>query len=137
VRILVADDDRVVSQLVCAVVREAGHVPIPAYDSMQAMMFAIRPPTPDCIILDINMPGGTGIETLRKLKLSARTSPIPVIVVSGSTDVGVEDLVRSLGAETFIGKPIVPEALLVALRKALGQDAGAAPWSGSAGTDRK
>jgi two-component system phosphate regulon response regulator PhoB len=121
VRILVADDDRVMSQLICAVVREAGHIPIPAFDAMQAMMFAIRPPTPDCIILDINMPGGTGIEALRKLKLSARTSPIPVIVISGSTEEGVSQQVMGLGAETFLGKPIVPEALLVAMRKALGQ----------------
>jgi CheY-like chemotaxis protein len=137
VRILVADDDRVLSQLICAVVREAGHVPIPAYDAMQAMMFAIRPPIPDCIILDINMPGGTGIETLRKLKLSARTAAIPVIVITGSTDAGVEDQVRSLGAATFLGKPIVPEALLVALRKALGQDEAATPSSSGAGRGRQ
>jgi CheY-like chemotaxis protein len=120
-RILVADDDRVLSQLICAVVREAGHTPIPAFDAMQAMMFAIRPPIPDCIILDINMPGGTGIEALRKLKLSARTSPIPVIVISGSADEGMSQQVMGLGAETFLGKPIVPEALVVAIRRALGQ----------------
>jgi putative two-component system response regulator len=127
VRILVADDDHVMSQLICAVVRQAGHTPIPAFDAMQAMMFAIRTPSPDCIILDINMPGGTGIEALRKLKLSAKTSPIPVIVVSGSTDEGMSRQVMGLGAETFLGKPLVPEALLVALRKALGQEAPIGP----------
>jgi CheY-like chemotaxis protein len=121
VRILVADDDRVISQLICAVVREAGHTPIPVFDAMQALMFAMRSPSPDCIILDINMPGGTGIEALRKLKQSARTAQIPVIVITGSTDAGVEDQVRQLGAETYIGKPVVPEALVVAIRKALGQ----------------
>jgi CheY-like chemotaxis protein len=122
VRILVADDDRVISQLVCAIVRQAGHTPIPAFDAMQAMMFAIRPPIPHCIILDINMPGGTGIEALRKLKLSARTSPIPVIVITGSTEPGMADQVLQLGAASFVGKPIVPEALLVAIKKALGQE---------------
>jgi CheY-like chemotaxis protein len=44
-----------------------------------------------------------------------------VIVITGSTDAGVEDQVRQLGAETYIGKPVVPEALVVAIRKALGQ----------------
>jgi CheY-like chemotaxis protein len=121
VRILVADDDRVISQLVCAIVRQAGHTPVPAFDSMQAMMFAIRSPVPDVIILDINMPGGTGIEALRKLKASARTLDVPVIVMSGSTEPGVIDQVLQLGAATFVGKPIVPEALMIALRKALGQ----------------
>jgi DNA-binding response OmpR family regulator len=119
VRILVADDDRVVSQLVCAIVREAGHVPIPAYDSMQAVMFAMRPPPPALVILDINMPGGTGLEALRKLKMSARTSPIPVIVLSGSTEADMPQQVKSLGADEFLSKPINPEVLLLAIQRVL------------------
>src|SRR3981189_58232 len=85
-RILVADDDRVMSQLICAVVREAGHMPIPAFDAMQTVMFAMHSPAPALIILDISMPGGTGLEALLKLKRSARTSEIPVVVLSGSSD---------------------------------------------------
>lgn len=129
-KILVADDDRVFSQLICAVVREAGHKPIPAFDAMQAMMFAVRAPTPDCIILDLNMPGGAGIETLRKLKKSTKTTHIPVIVISGSTDDGITKQVMELGALTFLGKPLVPEALLVAMRKAFGQEVTTPPGTG-------
>jgi CheY-like chemotaxis protein len=121
VRILVADDDRVLSQLVCAIVRDAGHVPIPAYDAMQVMMFAIRPPVPALIILDINMPGGTGLEALRKLKQSARTSSIPVVILSGSTEQDIPQQVRSLGAEEFLSKPIDPDTLLHAVRRLLGE----------------
>ena len=58
-KILIADDDRVISGLVAAVVRQAGHTPLHAYDAMQTVMFAMRTPAPDLIILDINMPGGT------------------------------------------------------------------------------
>ena len=96
---------------------------MPAYDAMQALMFAIRPPIPALIILDINMPGGTGIEALRKLKLSAKTSTIPVIVLSGNTDADVPQQVKSLGAEEFLAKPIDPEILLDSIRRALGQPA--------------
>lgn len=119
VRILIADDDRVLSQLVSAVVREAGHVPIAAFDAMQALMFAMRPPVPALIILDINMPGGTGLEALRKLKLSARTAPIPVIVLSGSSEVDMPQQVKALGATEFIAKPIDPEALTQAIQRVL------------------
>jgi DNA-binding response OmpR family regulator len=122
-RILVADDDRLLSQLICAIVREAGHTPIPAFDAMQAMMFAIRPPAPALIILDINMPGGTGLEALRKLKLSAKTSDIPVVVVSGSDDVGMPAQVLALGALEYLPKPIDPEQLLAAMHRALPQAA--------------
>jgi DNA-binding response OmpR family regulator len=119
VKILVADDDRVLSQLVCAIVREAGHVPIPAYDAMQVVMFAMRSPTPAAIILDINMPGGTGLEALRKLKLSARTSPIPVIVLSGSAEIDMPQQVKALGADEFLSKPINPEVLTLAIQRVL------------------
>ena len=107
------------SQLICAIVREAGHMPIPAYDAMQALMFAMRPPLPAVIILDINMPGGTWLEALRKLKLSARTSPIPVIVLSGSSELDMPQQVKSLGADEFLSKPVDPEVLVLAIQRVL------------------
>jgi putative two-component system response regulator len=119
VRILVADDDRVLSQLVSTIVREAGHVPIAAFDAMQALMFAMRPPVPALIILDINMPGGTGLEALRKLKLSARTAPIPVVVLSGSSEADMPQQVKVLGAAEFVAKPIDPEALTRVIQRVL------------------
>lgn len=107
----------------CAVVRQAGHVPMPAYDAMQTLMFAMRGPVPDLIILDINMPGGTGLEALQKLKRSARTALIPVVVISGSTEADMPAQVRALGAEEFLPKPVDPEALTLAIRRALGEPA--------------
>lgn len=107
------------SQLVCSIVREAGHTPIAAFDAMQALMFAMRSPAPALIILDINMPGGTGLEALRKLKLSARTAPIPVIVLSGSEEPDMPQQVRTLGADEYLSKPIDPEVLVLAIQRAL------------------
>ena len=118
-KILVADDDRVMSQLICAIVREAGHAPIAAFDAMQALMFAMRPPLPAAIILDINMPGGTGLEALRKLKLNSRTTHIPVIVLSGSVELDMPQQVKTLGADEFLAKPINPELLALTLQRAL------------------
>jgi CheY-like chemotaxis protein len=123
VKILVADDDRVMSQLVCSIVREAGHLPIAAFDAMQALMYAMRAPAPGLIILDINMPGGTGLEALRKLKLSARTAPIPVVVLSGSDAADMPQQVKALGADEFLPKPIDPEALAGVIQRLL-RDAG-------------
>jgi CheY-like chemotaxis protein len=45
---------------------------------MQAVMFAVRSPQ-HAIVLDVQMPGGTGIDALRKLKESAKTKSIPVV----------------------------------------------------------
>jgi CheY-like chemotaxis protein len=123
-KILVADDDRVLSQLVCSILGNEGHACMVAYDAMQTLMFAMRAPVPALIILDINMPGGTGIEALRKLKMSAKTTNIPVVVLSGSAEAGVADQVRGLGAEEYLAKPIDPDALVRAVRRALGTGEG-------------
>lgn len=119
-RILVADDDRVISQLICAVLAKAGHRPMPAHDAMQTLMFAMRSPAPELIVLDVNMPGGTGVEALRKLKQSARTCGIPVIVVSGVEDPAMPQRMRELGALDVLPKPVDPVALIDAVDRALG-----------------
>lgn len=83
------------------------------------MMLAMQRPPVDAIVLDINMPGGSGEETLKKLKMSTRTTMIPVIILSGSIDSQGQERVRSLGAEAVLSKPLVPEELFEALTKAL------------------
>ena len=118
-RILVADDDRMLSQLVCTIVQKAGHTPVQAFDAMQTLMFAMRSPTPALVILDISMPGGTGLEALRKLKQSAKTSAIPVVVLSGSTEADMAAQVKALGAVDYLTKPVDPESLVAAVTSAL------------------
>ena len=75
--------------------------------------------SPDAIILDINMPGGTGLEVLKRLRLSAKTQTIPVIVVSGSEVPGVEQTVKSMGAAEFFHKPVNLDELCVAVCRVL------------------
>ena len=116
-KILVGDDDRVFVHLIAQLLRGKGHQVIPVFDAMQVVMQASRAPPPDVVILDIHMPGGTGLEALKRLKASLRTASIPVVVVSGVTDPGLPEAVRSLGAEAFFAKPIEPEALFSTLEK--------------------
>ena len=93
-------------ELVRAVLPAASWEVSAAHDSMQVMMYAMRTPAPEVILLDINMPGGTGINALKRLKQSAKTALIPVVVVSGAQDAMLPDQVRMLGAKGFIAKPI-------------------------------
>lgn len=103
-RVLIADDDKVLSHLLGSRLRAKGWQVEIAMDAMQTLMFAMRS-APGVITLDINMPGGTGIEALKKLKQSVRTSQIPVVVISGSIDPKDEPMVLALGAAAFIRKP--------------------------------
>ena len=117
--ILVVDDDKTISHLVTSLLRENGYKTQTAFDAVQAIMAAKRKPPVDAIVLDINMPGGSGEETLKKLKMSSHTSNIPVIILSGSIDGAGQERVRSLGADAVLSKPLVPEELIDALTKAL------------------
>jgi CheY-like chemotaxis protein len=105
----------VTSKFDCSVLRAGGHEPTPAFDFMQTLMLAMRAPMPEVILLDLSMPAGTGINVLEKLKASFKTSHIPVIVASGTTDDATRAAVLSAGAAVFLPKPVSSEDLLGAI----------------------
>ena len=127
--ILIADDDRVLIQLISSRLRFKGFQVSVAFDATQAWMAATRT-SPDAILLDIQMPGGTGLEVFRKLKTSIKTSQIPVIVLSGSIDAEAAAGVRELGADEFLPKPVDIDRPYQTLRRLLGKEAQTAPGSG-------
>ena len=116
--ILVADDDRVLAQLLSSRLSKAQYSVIVSHDALHAFMAAMRL-TPAAVILDINMPGGTGFEVLKRLKSSRKTQLIPVIVLSGSVDPADVQTVIDLGADEFLGKPPDFERLEGALTRLL------------------
>ena len=122
-KVLIADDDKVLTRLAAAALKGRGWQVEVAHDAMQALMFAMKAPHPDVIALDIGMPGGTGFEVLKKLQQSSRTSQIPVVVVSGSIAEADEARVAELGAVAFLRKPVELQKLHEALSVAVGQPA--------------
>ena len=104
-KILVADDDPLIVQLLRLGLRAQGWDVVVAADAMQVAMFAMQH-APDAILLDINMPGGTGVTALKRLKQSVKTSQIPVVVLSGTIDPTIPDTVREMGALAFLSKPV-------------------------------
>ena len=119
-KVLIADDDRVLTRLATAGLKSRGWQVEVAHDAMQALMFAMRTPPPDVIALDIGMPGGTGFEVLKKLQQSSRTGQIPVVVVSGSINEADEARVTEYGAVAFLRKPADPQVLHDTLMRAAG-----------------
>lgn len=112
--VLIADDDQVTVQMVSSLLKASGHEVRAAYDSIQAVMLAMRQP-PDAIILDIAMPAGGGWSVLQRLRASSKTSGIPVVVLTASTDPEFPERARTLGAHAFLSKPVVPDQLRSAL----------------------
>lgn len=115
--VLLADDDKSLGLIVSAALKHRGWQVEIARDSMQAFMLALRN-QPNAIVLDLRMPGGDGLDVLRRLASSHRTQQIPVVVVSGSTSARDRVDAMELGAAAFLSKPVNPDQLDEALRLA-------------------
>ncbi len=107
------------SQMLCSVLRQVGHKATPAFDTIQTMMLAKREPMPELILLDINMPGGSGLGTLTSLKNNSKTCDIPIIIISGSPDKTMPEQVKKLGGSRFVSKPVDPSMLLQIIREVM------------------
>lgn len=109
-KILVADDSPVQIALLRTALEEKGFEVLVAKDALQAGI-AARRFAPDAIILDINMPGGSGLEVLKRLKNAEKTSHIPVVVVTGNDKAETQREAIKLGAVEFLLKPVDVEKL--------------------------
>ena len=118
-KVLIADDDKDLCQLLSAVLRSQGHEIVVAFDAAQALTVA-KNTTPDVIVLDISMPGGTGVGALEKLKINMKTSMIPVLVITASTNEQHSITMKQIGAAEFMQKPLDVEKFCEALHMITG-----------------
>lgn len=117
-RILVADDDPAVVELIRVNLERQGYYVIPAYNGVEAVRGAIEQ-IPDLIILDIVMPELDGYEVIRTLKGTPETENIPIVVLTAyASDMGAM-VTWMEGAEGYLSKPFDPENLLMVVRRAL------------------
>jgi len=115
---LVVDDSKFQVQVLKRALEEKNFEVLAALDAAQAGIFA-RQHVPQAIVLDINMPGGSGIDVLKRLKHSIKTQNIPVIVVSGNEDLDIKNVALQLGAKLFLTKPVDTEQLCSAIARLL------------------
>jgi len=108
---LVVDDDADITRFVGAVLSSRGITAVAAYDAIQGFLVAQRQ-SPKLILVDWHMPAGGGAQLLRKLRDNARTSGIPVYVITADDSPEVPAEAESLGAKGVLRKPLEPSALL-------------------------
>jgi PAS domain S-box-containing protein len=113
--VLVCDDDPSVRSVVKAILEATGYRVWAAATGEEAIALARRR-RPDVIVLDLLMPGINGQETAVALKADPLTAEVPIVVLSVLT----ADQASVAGAVSWVDKPIEGDALVVALRRALG-----------------
>ena len=114
---LVADDEDDIRALVGLAVRRAGcTVAIEVADGRQALT-AARTDPPDLAVLDVSMPGATGLEVCTALRADPATAGVPVLLLSaGATP---DDVARGLaaGADAYLAKPFSVAGLVARVRE--------------------
>ncbi|VUD52584.1 Response regulator PleD [Thalassocella blandensis] len=117
-KVLVVDDIKDNIMLLTFELEDDGFQVLSAYSGEECLKI-VEEHTPDLILLDINMPGMSGIETLKHLKDNGQTTDIPVIMVSANN--ANKDIIEAidLGAHDFVAKPIEYPVLAARMRSAL------------------
>ena len=109
-KILVAEDEHDIRELIGFTLRFAGFDVILAADGLEAVDKAISE-QPDLILLDIRMPKLTGYEVCRQLKQNPATCAIPIVFLSVKVQEGAIKQGLASGAVEFIPKPMAPDDL--------------------------
>jgi len=103
-KILIVDDDVIITDLMKMLVSMEGHQPTTVNDSTQAIAVADSV-QPDLITLDLMMPGLTGFELCELLHNDPRFANVPVIIVSARDDPASKEKAFEAGAKEYITKP--------------------------------
>lgn len=104
-RILVVDDEEMNLQLIEGLLQSEGYVLACASGGPQALE-AVRACPPDLILLDLMMPGMSGLEVCQVLKGDPETAAIPIIVVTAMGQIATKEAALIGGADDFIAKPV-------------------------------
>ena len=117
--VFIIDDDEQVRESVTDLLHSVG-LGAQAFGSTQEFMRAKRPDAPGCIVLDVRLPGVSGLEFQRTLADS--NIQLPVIFLTGHGDIGMSVRAIKSGAEEFLTKPFGEQELLDAVQACIEHD---------------
>lgn len=116
-RILVADDEDDIRDLVCLAVGRAGGLVLRSVADGNAALAAARADLPQLAVLDVSMPGATGLEVCAALRADPTTAGIAILLLSAGASTA--DIARGLaaGADAYLPKPFSVAALVRQIRE--------------------
>src|SRR5690606_6824389 len=115
--VLVVDDDPTQRRLVQAVLDREGYNVVHAENGGEAIDRMTKGGGADVVLLDMVMPGLSGMETLAEMRTAGVRAPVIILTASG----GIDTVVKAMqaGAQDFFIKPASPERILISIRNAL------------------
>ena len=117
-RVLIAEDDRDIADLIALYVERAGWEPHVMTSGDAALAYARSHPV-DVAILDVMLPAMSGLEICRALRSAPGTADLPIIMVTARGDEGDRIVGLDIGADDYIAKPFSPNELVARIRALL------------------
>ena len=119
--VFVVDDEPEVQLLVAALLESVGTTQAVGYPSAEEFLQQFHPDQPGCLVLDVRLPGMSGLQL--QGELSDRGARLPIIMLSGHGDIPMAVHAVQSGAMDFLEKPVRGQLLLERIRAALVRDA--------------
>ena len=107
-KILVVEDDIHISEMLCELLRQSGHIPQPAYSGTEALLLLPQGGF-GLVLLDLMLPGKTGEEVLGEIRASSK---IPIVVITARADKESTVQLLKCGADDYVPKPFDNNELL-------------------------
>ena len=126
--ILVAEDDRDIADLIAHYVERSGWTPHTVVSGDDALARARKRPF-DLVILDVMLPGMSGLEVCRALRADSMTNAIPIIMVTARAEETDRIIGLDIGADDYIAKPFSPNELVARIRALMRRSKRAEPES--------
>ncbi len=117
--IIIVDDEPANVAIVQTHLKRAGYHSFKSTTDSTVAFSLIQATRPDVVLLDINMPGISGIEILKQIRAHGPTSRLPVLVLTANSDQDVKHKCLELGATDFLVKPVDAMELVPRVRNAL------------------
>jgi len=117
--VLVVDDDPAIRQALQSLIRSVG-LRVETFASAQEFHARRRSDAPSCLVLDVRMPGASGLDVQRQLGEQGLT--LPIIFITGHGDIPMSVRAMKAGAVEFLTKPFRDQELLDAIRAAIERD---------------
>jgi len=114
--ILIVEDNELNMKLFRDLLKAHDLATLETRDGMEALEIAWAH-KPDLILMDIQLPGVSGLEVTRQIKADDNIKSIPVVAVTAFAMKGDEDRIREGGCEAYIAKPIRIEELISTVRR--------------------
>ena len=120
--LLVIDDEPHIGRIVRMQFERGPYQVSLAHDAKSGLEFLAAHPEVDCVLLDLNMPGMSGVDLLAIVRKDARYASVPMVVLTAAGQIGQVEQARELGAAAIVTKPFSPKKLYRQIAELLGDD---------------